>query len=154
MFGHAATWCGQAIDPNAGQASRPSLSRRLTERRRRSGRAIVPVRAITLRRLLQRHEAVDLIDLDVQGVEAEVLEAAEGELDQKVKRVHVGTHSADNEHRIRALFGRLGWARLNDYAVADQAETPYGLIAFQDGVQTWLNPRFGGARAQVSSASG
>jgi FkbM family methyltransferase len=135
-------WYGQAIDPNAPRAERPSLAHRLVPQRRRSDRAIVPVRAITLRQLLERYQTVDLIDLDIQGAEADVLEAAQRELDGKVKRIHVGTHSADNEQRLRELFGRLCWSCRNDYAFASEADTPYGRITFQDGVQRWLNPRF------------
>ena len=84
-------------------------------------------------------ELVDLIDLDVQGAEADVLTAAERELDAKVKRVHIGTHSVDNEERCRELFGRLGWEKRNDYGSFTEADTPYGRISFQDGVQTWIN---------------
>jgi hypothetical protein len=73
------------------------------------------VRSVSLRSILGGFPYVDLIDLDVQGVEADVLESAENMLSDKVKRVHIGTHSTDNEDRLRTLFGRLGWQKLNDY---------------------------------------
>ena len=117
------------------------LRARLDPRTRRQGRAIVEVRTVTLPSILDDLERVDLVDLDVQGVEAEVLESAENQLAQKVKRVHIGTHSAENERRLRELFARLGWDRLNDYGCGSRVDTAWGTIDFQDGVQTWVNPQ-------------
>jgi len=149
--GDPSAWYGQAIDPRQPNPNRrpwlPRQLRALLERRaRRDERTIVDVRAVGLPSILRDLERVDLIDLDVQGVEAEVLESAQDVLSGKVNRVHVGTHSAENERRLRALFGRLGWERLNDYACGAVADTPWGPISFQDGVQTWLNPQLGSRR--------
>ena len=84
---------------------------------------------------------VDLIDLDVQSAEADVLEPAASLLHARVRRVHVGTHDPRaNEDRLRALFNRLGWTCLADYPWGGVSDTPFGSIAFQDGVQSWLNP--------------
>jgi hypothetical protein len=87
---------------------------------------------------------VDLIDLDVQGAELEVLEASSEQLCEKVKRVHIGTHGRDIEEGLRARFRALGWENLNDYGSNCECETPYDRIRFQDGVQTWVNPKAGG----------
>ena len=46
------------------------------------------------------------------------------------------------ERRLRQLFTSLGWENVNDYASGTSADTPWGKTEFQDGVQTWLNPRF------------
>jgi FkbM family methyltransferase len=143
--GDPSAWYGQAIEHSQAANRRlPAVVERLRARRtlRRSPdeRGIVEVRAVTLASILRPLDRVDLIDLDVQGVEAEVLEAAEDAIARKVLRVHVGTHSEDNETRLRTLFGRLGWTNLNDYAAGAQIETPWGPISFQDGVQTWRNP--------------
>ena len=146
-IGDPSAWYGQAIDPNQPKPDRqPLLLRRSRPRvflgRHASSdqRTIVDVRAVTLSSILADVQNVDLIDLDVQGVEADVLESAEDALSAKVKRVHVGTHSAENERRLRTLFGRLGWEKLNDYECGTEADTPWGRITFQDGVQTWRNP--------------
>ncbi len=72
-----------------------------------------------------------------------MLEAGAVELDAKVKRVHIGTHGEDVEVRCRRLFTRLGWEKRNDFMAGADVETVYGRIGFQDGVQTWINPRFG-----------
>jgi FkbM family methyltransferase len=146
--GDPSAWYGQAIDasgssPNRRLSVRSKLRRLLERQRRGDERTIVEVRAVTLTSILRDLDRVDLIDLDVQGVEADVLESTESMLSEKVKRVHVGTHSTDNEDRLRALFGRLGWKNLNDYRFAAEADTPWGAVTFQDGVQTWENPRLG-----------
>jgi FkbM family methyltransferase len=102
-----------------------------------------PVRsvpALSLGTILGDLERVDLVDLDVQGSEADVLEAGAVELETKVQRVHIGTHSEDNERRCRVLFEKLGWVAVNDYPSGERVATPYGEISFQDGVQTWTNP--------------
>jgi FkbM family methyltransferase len=143
--GDPSAWYGQAIelnepDPTPSPSRLQHLRSLLKRRASQDERAIVEVHAITLSSILEDLHHVDLIDLDVQGVEAEVLESAEDRLAQKVKRVHVGTHSADNERRLRTLFGRLGWEKLNDYPCGADSETPWGTIRFQDGVQTWVNP--------------
>jgi FkbM family methyltransferase len=99
------------------------------------------VKAISLNKLLQHLEKVDLIDLDVQGAESEVLQAARKQLGDKVMRVHIGTHGPTIEEELRELFRGLGWENLNDYSCGSESETPYGRIQFGDGVQSWRNPR-------------
>ena len=145
--GDPVAWYGQAIDPYSTELG----AARFTTRVRsffRGARAAMPtergktrVEALSLSSVLQGLERVDLIDLDVQGAEAEVLEAGATDLDSKVKRVHIGTHSVENEERCRALFDGLGWAKRNDFPFGGESVTEYGTIAFQDGVQTWINPR-------------
>jgi len=83
----------------------------------------------------------DIPELDPPGHRPERLVRRGEAVDRRVKRVHVGTHSVDNEERCRALFAGLGWECRNDYGLGAVAETPYGAVALGDGVQTWLNPR-------------
>ena len=99
------------------------------------------VKAITLNQVLDGLDHVDLIDLDVQGAELVVLRSAIGELDKKVKRVHIGTHSHDIEYGLRELFRQHNWYKANDYCLGSREITPWGDIEFGDGVQTWINPR-------------
>jgi hypothetical protein len=84
---------------------------------------------------------VDLIDLDVQGAEFVVLRGAISALNEKVKRVHIGTHGHEIELELRTLFRQNGWYKLNDYACHSTETTPWGDVTFDDGVQTWINPR-------------
>ena len=95
---------------------------------------------MTLDQILTKHDRVDLIDLDVQGAELEVLSSAMEPLSRKVKRLHIGTHSAKIEEGLRKLFSSHGWDNVNDYRCQSLNQTPYGEIEFQDGVQTWVNP--------------
>ncbi len=101
----------------------------------------VRVPAVSLKTLVAGEERVDLIDLEVQDAEGLVLEAAAKELAEKVKRVHIGTHSVESEKRCKDLFSTLGWRILNDFSGSGKRQTPYGEILFQDGVQTWVNPK-------------
>jgi FkbM family methyltransferase len=100
------------------------------------------VDAVSLKTLLLPLSSVDLIDIDVQGAELQVLQAAEEGLDEKVKRVHIGTHGADIESGLHSLFSRLGWTCLRSFPCGGSADTEWGTFLFQDGVQTWLNPAF------------
>ena len=148
--GDPAGWYGQAIelpDP-AAQASGP-VSRVIRWSRNTAANAAARgpharrtrrVRAVSLATLLGRLDAVDLVDADVQGVEADVFEAARDALDAKVARVHVGTHGVENEERLRSLFGGLGWECRFDYAGGRAHETPWGPASFEDGAQSWVNP--------------
>jgi FkbM family methyltransferase len=149
--GDAADWYGQAIergDPAAklaGPASRLIRWSRNTAANRtafgHSARKVRRSRAVSLARILAPLDRVDLIHVDVQGAEAAVLEAAAAELDAKVARVHVGTHDEENEERLRTLFATLGWECRFDFPGRSQSLTPWGPVAFQDGVQSWKNPQ-------------
>lgn len=100
------------------------------------------VKSVTLTSILASVSTpVDLLDLDVQGAELMVLEAAAETVDQKVRRVHVGTHSREIEAGLRRLFGDLGWTNSNDFPAQSKSQTAWGQIEFQDGVQTWVNPK-------------
>ena len=118
-------WYGQAIAAHANAASE----------------SIQKVRAVSLSGILSPLDSVDLIDLDVQGAEFVVLRGAISALNDKVKRVHIGTHSHDIELELRTLFRQNGWYKLNDYTCQSTEATPWGDVTFNDGVQTWINPR-------------
>jgi FkbM family methyltransferase len=100
------------------------------------------VNAVDLNTLLEPLQTVDLVDLDIQGAELEVLDAASLALDQKVKRVHIGTHGPLLEEGLHSLFARLGWRCVRSFPCAGTVETELGRVRFGDGVQTWVNPTF------------
>ncbi len=93
--GDPSAWYGQAIDPNQPSPLPQQPLRRIGDllrgllpppRAAAGERAIVEVPSITLGSLLGPLRQVDLIDLDVQGVEDDVLEEAAAQLDAKVHR--------------------------------------------------------------------
>ena len=145
--GDPSGWYGQAIAPGAPvhRLWRVFLGMRAALGwRPRAGEwdgRTLSVRGITLDSILHRLPRVDLVDLDVQGAELDVLGACIERLDAQVKRIHIGTHGADIESGLREVFGGRGWQLVNDYPSQSRSATPYGEIEFQDGVQTWVNPR-------------
>ncbi len=104
-------------------------------------RPIRKVKTISLSQVLGGIESVDLIDLDIEGAELAVLTSAIGELNRRVKRIHIGTHTRDIEQGLRALFREHAWYKRNDYEVGGVELTQWGRISFNNGVQTWINPR-------------
>jgi FkbM family methyltransferase len=100
----------------------------------------VAVASKSLATLLENHDLVDLIDMDVQGAELEILAAGVAPLQKKVRRVHVETHSRRLHREIQELFTRLGWHRHFLFEGNTGDQTPWGRVNFQAGVQSWLNP--------------
>ena len=137
-------WYGQFIAPPSDVVeeveSRQYMG--LPVRRHSSGCRSIGVRGITLETLLEAHSLVDLLDLDIQGHELAVIGAAITTLDHKARRLHIGTHSAEIEDGIRRLLKNHGWSCTTDYPGGSTSDTPWGPIAFQDGVQSWVNVRF------------
>lgn len=142
--GHSQDWWGQSVLPTA---DAPWLRAQYPDA------TVVEVPTISLRTILQVYDRVDLIDMEIQGNEAEVCTAAAKELDEKVQRMHIGTHSRDIEQTLESLFRQLGWLCYQQFPCNSTVETDYGYIAFEDGVQTWLNPRFA-ARAEHGARAG
>jgi hypothetical protein len=99
------------------------------------------VKAVCLNTLLTSVVRVDLIDLDVQGAEYEILRPGAVEMNAKVRRVHIETHSHDIESELRKLFQKMKWKSEHDYPCESVCATPWGEIRFQGGVQSWVNPR-------------
>lgn len=99
------------------------------------------VEAVSLSTLLRPLDRVDLIDMDVQGAELDILSAATEPLSEKVKRIHVETHSEQLHTSILRLFRGLGWKPHFLYMFNTADKTPWGRINFQGGIQSWLNPR-------------
>lgn len=148
-IGDPDAWYGQAIASKAREPLPSARMRRRLKARSILGRPpIVPpteksllwVPCVTLAELLAPYPKVDLIDLDVQGSEFDVLAPAIELLNERVQRIHIGTHAAQIEESLRELFSAAGWKKLNDYPCQSRVPTPYGDVTFGDGVQTWLNP--------------
>jgi FkbM family methyltransferase len=91
-------------------------------------------RTVNLATAMRGLASIDLLDLDIEGFEADVLVEGRREL-ARVRRVHIGTHGPDVEQRLRDLFEGLGWR--------SEVDVPIGTIdrdvVFENGVQTWRN---------------
>jgi FkbM family methyltransferase len=144
FIGAADAWYGQYLAPEAMEPTTPEQrSQRLLEgQKEQPMETISRVRMVSLNSILASLDRVDLIDCDIQGAELDVVRAAAEAVNSKVSRFHIGTHSAEIEEGLREFFHGLGWRKLNDYGTGKQNETPFGMITFVDGVQSWLNPRF------------
>jgi FkbM family methyltransferase len=138
-----ASWYGQAIikEYEAVDESPPGNYEGQDAYRLKSGWKSVKVHAYLLADILPETGRIDLIDLDVQGEELAVLSAAIDVLDQRVARLHIGTHSHEIEAGLRQLLGQHGWECQADYPCAQTNPTPWGPVRFVDGVQSWVNPR-------------
>lgn len=113
------------------------------------------VKSVTLKSILDSvARPVDLLDMDVQGAEWMVLEAAAAALDEKVRRVHTATHSQEIEAGLRRLFEDLGWASHRDITLQSQTQTAWGQIRFQDGLQSWINAKLFDAPTIVELTDG
>jgi hypothetical protein len=160
MTGAYGRWYGQAIvDEGFARELRatgrvPGIGRMLLQKwigpwRRQSkpleNEVVLKLKSTTLDEVLRKtSHIVDIADLDLQEMEAEVIEAALPAINERVMRFHIGTHSLAVEERLRKCLKGAGWILLRDYPCLGSRETPYGQIAFGDGVQSWINPRFEG----------
>ena len=106
-----------------------------------SGYGGIRVKMKPLSELMDGLGTIDLIDMDVQGEELKIVKGAIDALDMQARRLHIGTHNAAVERGLRQVLGQRGWINLFDYASNSTAATPFGTVHFQDGVQSWLNPR-------------
>jgi FkbM family methyltransferase len=121
------------------------------------GDIVVPAKSLTD---LIGNKVVDLLDVDIQGAEADIFKNHAELLKRQVKRVHIGTHgtghavadanwTAGNEIEmpLKAFFESLGWnvsfffprthPRCQD---TDYAPTEFGPVCFADGVMSFVNP--------------
>ena len=131
--GKANSYYGQRLVTRARNLGFPLLGGRLR-----------PVKTVGLAKLLEPFQRVDFVDLDVEHAEADVLEAAAAAIDEKAARVHIGTHSTAIEQRLRELFQALKWKPRFDAPIGQTVQTEFGEIAFENGVQSWINPRLHG----------
>jgi hypothetical protein len=97
----------------------------------------VLVDAYGLTDLMGDHKVVDFIHFDIQGAEADVIEASIADMDSRVRCVAIGTHSGEIEEKLRTMFGAHDWLCLHDEV---QKPRPNGILG--DGNQVWVNPKF------------
>jgi FkbM family methyltransferase len=138
----ASSWYGQCLAWDAGSSEGGSYCGRPVSVHP-SGYRSVTVETMTLSDVLAPFARVDLVDMDIQGAETTVIRSSWEILNRKVKRLHIGTHSAEVEDSIRRLLTVEGWECKADYGCCAEHHTSWGNVQFVDGVQSWLNPHLG-----------
>ncbi len=120
-------------------------------RRLRNQHAARETDAVSLRELLEKYPSVDLIDMDIQGMEARTLASVPPELLRRVRIIHIGTHSPRIERELTGMFEQLEWINVFSFPGHSETKTPFGTVAFPaDGVQTWVNPAASSAIAEMA----
>lgn len=102
--------------------------------------AVRSVPAYSLKTVCANHPFIDLVDIDVQGVEYDLLAGSFEAVSWKIGIVHIGTHSREIEKELKKLFSALGWLNAFTYPGRSTVQTRFGEVTFLDGVQTWVNP--------------
>lgn len=101
--------------------------------------SVAKLRAYSLAALVEPYPAVDLLHIDVQGVEHDLIAGSLDVLGSKVRRVVIGTHGRDIEHRLLADLSARGWMLEADEPCRFQQNGGAVLLAI-DGCQAWRNP--------------
>ncbi len=99
------------------------------------------LRSYALSPLIEQHDWVDLLHVDIQGHEFDVLNAAIEQLCQRVKRIVIGTHSESLATQLRKLLESRDW--LLEAEEACQVSRSRGKESLLiDGCQVWRNSRW------------
>src|SRR5579863_6401625 len=137
-------WYGQSLTKDydvQGEYEQDGEYHGFPVRLHKSGWRSIGVPGVSLGSLLSDLDLVDLIDMDIEGQELPSVRSTIKELDTKVKRLHIGTHGKDIEEQLRQILAAHGWHCLFDYSLFSKAETPWGTVDFENGVQSWVNPK-------------
>lgn len=83
---------------------------------------------------------IDLLHLDIQGGEADLVEAALATLNEKVAYMVIGTHSREIEGRLFDMLPKAGWKLEIDRPATYHINLSPMLVSV-DGVHGWRNTR-------------
>ncbi|MGH7100858.1 MAG: FkbM family methyltransferase [Acetobacteraceae bacterium] len=102
-----------------------------------------PIQVYSLATLIEPHDRIDYLDIDIQGAEGTAVPAAIDAMTRKVRRCFVETHSAGIHRAVYRAFP-AEWECQHCYGFVGDAKdstdrTPFGPIQFQAGVQCWRN---------------
>lgn len=99
------------------------------------------VNLITLKDVITR-KPVDLIDMDIQGLEEVLIPWNIDLINFSVKRMHINTHSFLGEQLLVGLLKDQDWEILRYYSRECMNDVPYGKFLFDDGIIYCRNKRF------------
>jgi FkbM family methyltransferase len=133
-FGKPSSWYGQSLirDESLDWDGRGTEIDYNGERARR-------VRTVDIQELTRRYPRVDYLHMDIQGAELEFLASRPEVLNRHVKRVLVGTHSAEIERGLGKLFNELEWTCQYDVPMNGSVVVDSKVVTLGDGVQVWIN---------------
>ena len=112
---------------------------------------LVEVQVHGINDLLLREAVWDLVHVDIQGGEGGLCRAGIDAMNQRVRRVVIGTHSRALDGEVMAVFHAAGWVLENEkptIMVWREGAPTLETMARVDGVQVWRNPRLVGAPRQ------
>lgn len=132
-------WYGQSVNTDRATGDDGGYYCGLPVRKHLEGKGSIMVRTISIADAIAGVDHVDLIDCDIQGLEFDAIRDSIAAINSKVRRMHIATHSVEIEAALRGLLIAHGWSLRADYSIGTTADTPWGRIAFKDGVQSWAN---------------
>lgn len=101
------------------------------------------VPSVLMRDLLGTGPLVDLLHVDVQGLEFDLLSATAGDVQERTRLMSVGTHSRLTEGQLQQFFLSRGWGLIIDEpctAVFTMTHPTLPGFTVQDGNQLYENP--------------
>lgn len=104
----------------------------------------IDVEIVPLATILAEHPIWDLLHIDVQGWEARLCAGAIDELNARVRRMVIGTHSRVIDGQLIDILSTAGWVLENEKPARftfDPAKSSIELMTEIDGTQVWQNPR-------------
>lgn len=112
--------------------------------------AVEQVRSYSMATLLRPFTMVDVIHIDIQGHEHSVVASARRILQEKAKRLVIGTHGRGIEQQLFDELSAAGWRLEADESCVYKAVDGKPSLAL-DGCQIWRNPRLLAQPALVAS---
>ncbi|MEX3941242.1 class I SAM-dependent methyltransferase [Paraburkholderia sp. BR10937] len=96
---------------------------------------------ISLEAAIAGRDRIDLLHIDIQGGEADLIEACLPILNEKLAYLLIGTHSKHIEGRLYDILSPTDWVIEMERPAFYQVNNRKPELAV-DGVQAWRNPRF------------
>jgi FkbM family methyltransferase len=103
----------------------------------------VEVPSYRIATLLEKFDTVDFMHLDIQGFEKEAIRASLDALNEKVRRLFIGTHSRQSEIELMEMLFDTNWRLENEQPCILRFPEGRKPDLYVDGCQTWYNTHFG-----------
>jgi FkbM family methyltransferase len=141
---------GSALWPDSPDSATAFGNRPITREGDYLGRTFEKTRKVKIlafTKLLRKEPLWDMVHMDIQGTEVAVCRAAIQDLNRRVARVCIGTHSRKIDGDLFELFAKHGWVMENERpsrtTFVANAKT-LEAMNIGDGIQIWRNPKLRG----------